>query len=339
MTTARVVVGVAMLWGAWMLGPTSATAQVCGDADGSGTVTVTDGVQTLRAAASLSSSCVAGRCDVDGSGAITVTDGVNVLRKAAGLGISEQCPATSTNAAVKVFLGEMTKIARIGAPASAARLTALVQGAITTDCDEGFIEIEGTISTFHGCRFGAILINGAVTTENVLSDPEGQRFIRTDTYAQYEVRFLDTGFTFRQTGTSTIDLDVKANRLVENGTVTIFSDGSALGQDEYTLTKMNFTTDLATATVVNGKLISSLAQAGLADIKSVGLGFVVGDLADVDVEFEDGHFEAFTFNLQTGELSPASMATARDRALRPRDCRLRPRGALIEPPRGRHPVV
>ncbi|MEO6030272.1 MAG: hypothetical protein ABIR79_25665 [Candidatus Binatia bacterium] len=335
MTTARVVVGVAMLWGAWMLGPTSAAAQLCGDADGSGTVTVTDGVQTLRAAASLSSSCVAGRCDVDGSGAVTVTDGVNVLRKAAGLGITEQCPVTSTNESVKVFLGEMTKIARVSAPASAP----MVQGAVTTDCDEGFIEIDGATSTFHACRFGTIVINGSVTTENVLSDPEAQRFIRTDTYAQYEVRFLDTGFTFRQTGTSTIDIDVKANRLVENGTVTIFSDGSALGQDEYTLTKMDFTTDIATATVVNGKLISSLAQAGLADIKSVGLGFVVGDLADVDVEFEDGHFEAFTFDLQTGELTPATVAAARDRAVRPRDCPLRPRVAVLEPSRGRHCVV
>ncbi len=318
MSVTRVVVGVVMLAATGMLGTTSAAAQVCGDADGSGAVTVTDGVQTLRSAAGLSSSCVAGRCDVDGSGAITVTDGVNVLRKAAGLGITEQCPATSTSESVKVFLGEMTKIARVSAPASAARLAALVQGALTSDCEEGFIEIEGNTSTFHDCRFGTILINGAVTTENVLSDPDAQRFIRTDTYAQYEVRFLDTGFTFRQTGTSTIDLDVKANRLVENGTVTIFSDGSALGQDEYTLTKMDFTTDIATATVVNGKLVSSLAQAGLADIKSVGLGFVTGDLADVDVEFEDGHFEAFTFNLQTGELTPASVATAREWVERPR---------------------
>jgi hypothetical protein len=62
-----------------------AHAQVCGDADGNGAVTVTDGVQTLRSAAGLSTSCTLGRCDVDGNGAVTVTDGVNVLRVAAGL--------------------------------------------------------------------------------------------------------------------------------------------------------------------------------------------------------------------------------------------------------------
>lgn len=59
--------------------------EMCGDADDSGTVTVTDGVQTLRAAAGLSTSCTVGRCDVDGNGSITVSDGVNVLRAAAGL--------------------------------------------------------------------------------------------------------------------------------------------------------------------------------------------------------------------------------------------------------------
>ena len=65
---------------------------LCGDADLNGTVTVTDGVLTLRAAAELSSSCTLPRCDVDNSGTITVTDGVNVLRAAAGLSFTANCP-------------------------------------------------------------------------------------------------------------------------------------------------------------------------------------------------------------------------------------------------------
>lgn len=64
----------------------------CGDADGSGSVTVTDGVQTLRAAAALSSACTLARCDVDGNGVLSVTDGVNVLRTAAGLPAAASCP-------------------------------------------------------------------------------------------------------------------------------------------------------------------------------------------------------------------------------------------------------
>jgi hypothetical protein len=69
------------------------SAEVCGDADGSGSVTVTDGVQTLRAAAGLTSPCTPGRCDVNGSGTITVTDGVQVLRGAAGLPLGGTCQA------------------------------------------------------------------------------------------------------------------------------------------------------------------------------------------------------------------------------------------------------
>ena len=69
-----------------------AVQEICGDADQSGAITVTDGVQTLRAAAELSSSCTPGRCDLDGSGSISVSDGVNVLRGAAGLGFTANCP-------------------------------------------------------------------------------------------------------------------------------------------------------------------------------------------------------------------------------------------------------
>jgi hypothetical protein len=66
-------------------------AQVCGDADGNGSITVTDGVQVLRAAAGLLSGCNGRLCDVDGSGNVTVTDGVNVLRAAAGLSVNLSC--------------------------------------------------------------------------------------------------------------------------------------------------------------------------------------------------------------------------------------------------------
>lgn len=70
---------------------TAGGGETCGDADGSGAVTVTDGVQTLRAAAGLASPCTLARCDVNGSGAITVTDGVQVLRGAAGLPLDGTC--------------------------------------------------------------------------------------------------------------------------------------------------------------------------------------------------------------------------------------------------------
>ena len=69
------------------------TAFVCGDADGDGSVTVTDGVQVLRGAADLGGNCAsaADACDVDGDGRNTVTDGVAVLRHAASLPAISQC--------------------------------------------------------------------------------------------------------------------------------------------------------------------------------------------------------------------------------------------------------
>ncbi len=70
----------------------SAHAQVCGDADGSGAVSLTDGVRALRAAAGLPDGCEPAICDVDGSGAVGVTDGVRVLRAAAGLDGALVCP-------------------------------------------------------------------------------------------------------------------------------------------------------------------------------------------------------------------------------------------------------
>jgi hypothetical protein len=69
--------------------------EVCGDADGSGSVNVTDGVQTLRAAAGLPSPCTLARCDVNGNGEVSVTDGVQVLRGAAGLPLSGTCTPAS----------------------------------------------------------------------------------------------------------------------------------------------------------------------------------------------------------------------------------------------------
>lgn len=65
--------------------------RLCGDADASGTFTVTDGVAALRAAAGLAGACSVAVCDTDGDGAIGVTDAVNVLRAAAELPAGLSC--------------------------------------------------------------------------------------------------------------------------------------------------------------------------------------------------------------------------------------------------------
>lgn len=70
----------------------AATAEECGDADASGSASVTDGVLVLRTAADLGGGCqVASRCDIDGNGQITVSDGVLALRLAAELPVTREC--------------------------------------------------------------------------------------------------------------------------------------------------------------------------------------------------------------------------------------------------------
>jgi hypothetical protein len=96
-STVRRVTAVAFV-AVWTLVASNPTwAAVCGDANGDDAITVTDGVQVLRAAADLPSGCLgASVCDVDGSGTLTVSDGVNVLRAAAGLSATLMCGATPT---------------------------------------------------------------------------------------------------------------------------------------------------------------------------------------------------------------------------------------------------
>lgn len=83
----------------------TAQAQVCGDADGNGQVSVTDGVNVLRAVAGLPSACTVAACDTNGDRIIAVTDGVQVLRAVAAL--SSNCSAVDdiTELTTSVFGG------------------------------------------------------------------------------------------------------------------------------------------------------------------------------------------------------------------------------------------
>lgn len=140
---------------------TPARGQVCGDADGSGTVSVSDGVQTLRAAAGLATTCTTAACDVDGSGAVTVTDGVSVLRKAAGLPITENCSGSS-GAQPDTVLGELQPVLKYG--------LAHATGAPVSSCanaPDGELDVEtdtdGTTTSFFSCRVDDVELNGDVT--------------------------------------------------------------------------------------------------------------------------------------------------------------------------------
>jgi glucose/arabinose dehydrogenase len=71
---------------------TTAEAKVlCGDADGDGSVTDTDGVHALRAAAGLPTTCPLAACDVDRDGAVSTADARAVLRISVGVSRPEDC--------------------------------------------------------------------------------------------------------------------------------------------------------------------------------------------------------------------------------------------------------
>ena len=142
-----------------------ASAQVCGDADGSGAVTVTDGVQTLRAAAELDSACTVEACDIDGSGSITVTDGVGVLRKAAGLPVTDNCPSAAGQPATVLL--ELQAIFKYGVGfASGTPVTACANppdGTLEVAVDE-----DGTTTSFDTCQVDAVELFGDIVVEPAL---------------------------------------------------------------------------------------------------------------------------------------------------------------------------
>jgi len=121
----------ALAWAVTTAAP--ARAGICGDADDNGSITVTDGVIVLRAAAGLGA-CDLVRCDVDGSGAITVTDGVNVLRAAAGLGDPTGCN-TDPLAPRRAFLADLASAGALASyralAADAADLETAIEDVVT----------------------------------------------------------------------------------------------------------------------------------------------------------------------------------------------------------------
>ncbi|MCC6763873.1 MAG: hypothetical protein IT293_04340 [Deltaproteobacteria bacterium] len=155
---AQAVVAAAIL-GATLDSPVR--AETCGDADGGGDVSVSDGVQVLRAAAGIDAPCPPVECDVDGSGGITVTDGVNVLRTAAGLDVQLRC--SRLNAQETQVFGALQKSAQV------TRLVALgldaagggAAAAATVPCPNGGTmapEAGGVV--YEGCRVRSTICSG-----------------------------------------------------------------------------------------------------------------------------------------------------------------------------------
>src|SRR5262245_29825887 len=95
-----VVLSIAAMCGFGAIG-TDATAAVCGDVNDDDTVSVTDGIVCLRAAAGLASD---DRCDIDGDGTVSVTDGIGILRNSIALAAVLSCKTQ-----IGTVIGEINK--------------------------------------------------------------------------------------------------------------------------------------------------------------------------------------------------------------------------------------
>jgi glucose/arabinose dehydrogenase len=130
---------------------TSAAAQVCGDADGDGTVTDTDGVHALRAAAGLPTRCPLTACDVDRDGTVSAADARAVLRISVGVSRPQDCVAVPPLQLTEVASGLDQPLFVSGAPADTRLYVAEQRGRIRVVADgllraRAFLDLSAQVS-------------------------------------------------------------------------------------------------------------------------------------------------------------------------------------------------
>jgi len=270
----------------------SASAQICGDADNSGSVTVTDGVQALRAAAALASTCTASLCDIDGSGSITVTDGVNVLRKAAGIAITESCPPQSVDEQVQTLLkstlpvfGDLTKL---GTGAQAAGTSSGI--CENVDGDAVFDQETSTIE-FSNCQLEGFIYDGSLgvfgdETTLVLSFDLDTTDLATDEFFS-----LGGDLSFRATDTGSV---ITGNL---DASFSAFGDVSVAFEEIGTDANGNF---------VSGSLLLDASTSDIEGVTGIRVGFATTTVVPVSVFFSDQTERDFTFDTVSGDLTPVS---------------------------------
>lgn len=287
-----------------LLAAGDAHAQTCGDADGSGGVSVTDGVQVLRAVAGLSNTCTLARCDVDGSGGITVTDGVNVLRKVAGLSAPDACPGgggggdgvqESIDAIVPFFAFGFEFVGDVGLSAAGAVAPAGVE---TSDCPDGGVRTRRELSG------GGIIVIGFDACR--YSNPALGRF-------EFE-QSLAINFFRAEVALDVLVTDLDSGRAVTfEGSFTFTPRGGggfiANGQDIVITTPQgDFTMDLNALTVDgDGHVLSGGGSIEDTDdnfaLASITFQVTAPGTGQLTATFDDGSTKSFTLNLITGQLT------------------------------------
>ena len=291
-----------------LLVASSAPAQVCGDADGNGSVTVTDGVQVLRAAADLSSGCSqrANSCDVDGNGSVTVSDGVNTLRLAADLPVTANCPGGGADADVSAVVDVTVPFLTLGLSALGEVSIGSASAADTQDCEDGGSRTTtsggGSASvTFNACRvsqpgLGHFQFDGQVMV--TFGIPKGT--------VQFELRVTDLDDNNKVTDfDGTIDGQIaglQGGFVVDGGPLEVHqSEG---GPVLFTLTFHSLTID-SDAHFVSGS-VEAEDTSDSFNLQSAEFEVENNTTATLHVVRDDQSTEDFTVNLQTGDITPKS---------------------------------
>lgn len=285
--------------------PAFAQPAVCGDASGDGLVTVSDGVQVLRAAAELSNTCTPATCDVDGNGTITVTDGVNVLRKAAELPAPDLCGggggddaqvATAVEPVAPFLAFAFTALAELGAAAAESRVNpaGLVD---EDDCPDGGIRRKRIVSqcitnvTFEACRYSAPGL-GSFEFQNTIS----VSFCRAEVVIGIQVTDLDGGQTVSFDGF--FSFTPSGDGFVANGGPLTFT--TPQGDFELTFQELTFDGD--------GRPVSGAGQIADTDdnfdLQSIAFTVTGPATASLVATFDDGHQSSYALNFVSGALTP-----------------------------------
>jgi hypothetical protein len=265
-----------------------AGAQVCGDADGNGTVTVTDGVAVLRAAAGLSSSCTIAVCDVDGNGTIGVTDGINVLRNAAGLSSTMNCSGSpSASQVIGTVLVELQPLLTAG--------LAFATGTPVTSCangpDDGTIDVsvdmDGTDTSFTTCQVGNIELDGDIVVNPSMTMLTFSLLDALTAGAEDFVGEYDGALTLSRSG--------------DHGTLNGPLDVSTQSASDFTMTFTN--TVIVGSTLTGGSALLDLTGSDIeATVTMIRLTFDGTGVAKVVATLGDGSMQNFSFNIVQGTL-------------------------------------
>lgn len=277
--------------------PGKADAQVfkvCGDVDDNDVVSVTDGVQVLRAAAGLSSDCTDAICDIDVSGTVSVTDGVIVLRKAAGLAITENCIPDDGR-----INQQLSYLLQFGEPLVSNVLPTVVQRRGESidnsfECENGE---DGTYdvtyldgqqdSSFSNCFFDNAIIDGDV--ENANDDPILAIEI-TDARTDETLDFEGTD------GTALLGVNIDGG-VKYSGRLDGVPSFERFDTSDFLLVVSNL--QVGTGPYPLGGSISYefTEDSAVPDIRRARIFYDGSNLARVEVTFTDGSFKYYKFEL------------------------------------------